>query len=156
MSGIECAREPELVAAVLGRRWPDGCADDLPAHAESCEVCAEVLLVASVLREDQAAVRDLDIPAAGQVWWRAAVRARAEAAHAAARPMVWLQAVAGACLAGLGLGLLSLAWPLIHSTIAGAAPLLMASFGDQVALAVTVALLLLVAPLAFYVAVIRE
>jgi hypothetical protein len=30
------------------------------------------------------------VPGAGQVWWRAAIRARLEAAETAARPFIWL------------------------------------------------------------------
>ena len=43
---------------------------------------------------------DHAVPAAGQVWWRSAIRARAEASRAAASPMVWLQALTGAGAAG--------------------------------------------------------
>ena len=156
MSGIECVREPDVVAAVLDRRWPHGCDEDLLTHAETCEICADVLLVASVLRDEQAVARDLDVPAAGQIWWRAAIRARAEAAHAAARPMVWLQGLAGACASGLGVALLSMAWPSIHARVAEAAPLLLLPLREQLPLTVAVAVLLLVAPVAFYVAVVRE
>jgi hypothetical protein len=156
MTRIECVREPDVVAAVLARRWPDGCEEGLLAHAETCEVCADVLLVASVLRDEQALARDLDVPAAGQIWWRAAIRARAEAAHAAARPMVWLQGLTGAGASGLGVALVSMAWPSIHSRVAEAAPLLLVPLRQQLPLAVAVAVLLLVAPVAFYVAVVRE
>jgi hypothetical protein len=156
MSRTDCAREPDVVAAVLGRRWPEGCTEELRAHAEGCEICADVLVVASLLREDQAAVRELEVPAAAQVWWRAAIRARAEAAQDAARPMIWLQGLAGACVSGLGVALVSLAWPSIHSSVAGTAPLLLEPIRQQLPLAVAVGVVLLAAPIAFYVAVTRE
>ncbi len=179
MSQIDCPREPEMVAAVLGGHWHDGLASDaasdaasdsadaadvrggdrlgeLRAHAEACEVCADVAAVAPLLRDDYAAARDLEVPAAGQVWWRAALRARAEAAEAAARPMIWLQGLAGACVSGIGVALLSVAWPAIHSSVAGAAPLLLQPIRDQLPLVVAVGVLLIAAPVAFYVAVTRE
>jgi hypothetical protein len=156
MSRIECVHEPDVVAAVLDRRWPDRCDEGLLTHAGTCEVCADVVLVASVLREEQALARHLDVPAAGQIWWRSAIRARAEAAHAAARPMVWLQGLTGACASGLGVALVSMAWPSIHTRVAEAAPLLLLPLREQLPLAVAVAVLLLVAPVVFFVAVVRE
>lgn len=156
MSRTDCPHEPDVVSAVLARRWPDGCSEELRQHAEACDICGDVLVVASLLREEQVLARDLEVPAAGQVWWRAAVRARAEAAHAAARPMIWLQGLAGACVSGLGVALVSLAWPSIHSSVAGAAPLLLQPIRDQLPLAVAVGVILVAAPVAFYVAVVRD
>ena len=49
-------------------------------------------------------------PTAGVVWWRATVRARAEAAHTAMQPITVLQSVAGACAAGTTAALASVAW----------------------------------------------
>jgi hypothetical protein len=44
------------------------------------------------------------------VWWRATIRARAEAARTAARPISVLQGIAGACFVGAAAGLVSVAW----------------------------------------------
>jgi hypothetical protein len=44
------------------------------------------------------------------VWWRATIRARAEAAHAAMQPITVLQGIAGACAAGATAALVTLAW----------------------------------------------
>jgi hypothetical protein len=82
--------------------------------------------VASLLREDRnATLADVQVPAAGQVWWRSAIRARLDAAHAAARPLTWAHGVAGACAAGLALAVLNIAWPTIERMFAW--------FGDRVA-----------------------
>jgi hypothetical protein len=123
MKAIECVREKEVIRAVLTRRWPGGAERDLQSelqrHAASCEICAEVVMVATVLSERRdEALRDVHVPAAGQVWWRAAVRAHAEAAQAARRPMVWLQGIAGACAVGLGAAMIRLAWPSIREAAA--------------------------------------
>jgi hypothetical protein len=109
---IECPHEFEVVQAVLGGRLEHS--DEVRMHAESCEVCREVVAVASLIRDDRDdAFGEVHVPAAGQVWWRAAIRARLEAAHSAARPMTWAHGVAGACAAGLAVGIIGLAWPTI-------------------------------------------
>jgi hypothetical protein len=111
MRPLACAHEHEVVRAVLMRRWPDSVDQELRSHAETCANCAEVITVAAVLGQHRdETLRDIHVPAAGQVWWRAALRAHAEAAHAARRPMVWLQGIAGASAVGLGVALTALAW----------------------------------------------
>ena len=113
MKAIDCAYEPEVVEAALtgglaGR-------EELRMHLETCDVCRDVLDIASMLRDDcDATLGDVHVPAAGQVWWRAAVRARLEAAHAAARPMTWAHGVAAASAAGLTAAALGIAWPTIE------------------------------------------
>ena len=82
-----CLRETELVTALVERRDD---IDALTSHAEACQGCREVVMVMRLMSEDRDARREVRVPAAGQVWWRAAVRARLEAVHAAARPLTWL------------------------------------------------------------------
>jgi hypothetical protein len=78
-------------------------------------VCAEVAAISTLLAaERDDALRDVHVPAAGQVWWRSAIRAHAEAGRAARRPMVWLQGIAGAMALGAGAALLGLAWSSIR------------------------------------------
>jgi hypothetical protein len=115
MTPLDCPREHEVVSVVLSHRWPHGCDEELRIHAADCEVCRDAVTVASMLQEDaQAARRDVQVPAAGQVWWRAAIRARVEAVHAAERPMTWLHGLAGACAVGLVAALLGVAWPSVE------------------------------------------
>ena len=77
MNPHECPQEQLVVNAVLAGAWPHRCDDDLVAHAAACEVCREVAAVAVLLRDDLDSSRiETHVPAAGQVWWRAAVRAR--------------------------------------------------------------------------------
>jgi hypothetical protein len=111
MTPVECVHEYEVVRAVLTRRWPDGADQELRTHADTCTICAEAATVAAVLSQHRdETLRDVHVPAAGQVWWRAALRAHTEAAHAARRPIVWLQGIAGASAVGLGVALIALAW----------------------------------------------
>ena len=114
MSQVDCPREHEVVSLVLSNQWST-CDEELKAHATTCEVCRDAVMVASLLGEDEEqARRDVHVPAAGQVWWRAAIRARVEAIHAAERPMTWLHGLAGAIVVGLAVSLIGIAWPWIE------------------------------------------
>jgi hypothetical protein len=108
-----CPREIELVTALVERRDDS---DALTLHAEACQGCREVVMVMRLMSEDRDARREVRVPAAGQVWWRAAVRARLEAVHAAARPLTWLHGVAGAAACGLLFALIGMSWPFVRDT----------------------------------------
>ena len=114
-----CEREHEVVGLALSRRWPD-CADaDLRRHVDECEACRDALSVTELLASDRDALsRDLHLPAAGQVWWRAALRAHTEAAAAARRPLIWLQGIAGACGVAIVAALISATWPWMSEAVA--------------------------------------
>ena len=84
----------------------------------ACPVCADVALVARVLRDERhEAWRDAHVPAAGHVWWRATIRARAESARAAARPITLAQGLGGACAAGVCAALIGLTWPSVAQSL---------------------------------------
>jgi hypothetical protein len=155
VNAIECAREHEVVAAVMSGRWPHGCDEELRAHAGACEVCADVVAIADVLKQDQAAMQDVPLPAAGQVWWRSAIRARADAARAAARPVVWLQALTGAGAAGLALAGITAFWPRVE----GAMKLLSINpsmLQEALPLLLLAGVGVMAAPIVFYFAVPRD
>jgi hypothetical protein len=108
----DCAHEQDVLNAVLAGAWPHRCDDRLVSHAGACEVCREVAAVAVLLREDLESARiDVHVPAAGQVWWRAAVRARLESTQAATRPMTWMHAIVGAMTLGAFLAAITALWP---------------------------------------------
>jgi hypothetical protein len=114
MSRAECAHEPLVVEAVLSGRWPERCDDELVTHARQCEVCREVAMLAVLIHDDHERARyEVHVPAAGQVWWRAAIRARMESTQTAMRPMTWMHAVTAAITIGLLLAGLTAAWPLL-------------------------------------------
>ncbi len=96
-----CAHEASVLAATRAmpaRPMPDA----LLAHMAECDDCRELHVVASVLRADRDdAVAHARIPSAGQVWWRAELRARHDAAAAATRPITVVSGLAAACLVGL-------------------------------------------------------
>jgi len=115
---LDCPKEQVVVNAVLSGHWPDGADEGLIAHAGECVTCREIANVSLLLREDNDASRfDMRVPAAGQVWWRAAVRARLESTHAAARPITWMHGITGAIAFGVMLAVVTAAWPMLPEAI---------------------------------------
>jgi hypothetical protein len=161
-----CPREAEVTAAILERRQSGLDRDEVMTHAGECEICREVVMVTRLLVDDrEQARREIHVPAAGQVWWRAAVRARLEAVHAAARPLTWLNGIAGACAIGLAIGLASVAWPFARdgaawlvaiaftdSSFSQAVALVMGTLQRGVVVMLVAATCLVFAPLALYLA----
>ena len=141
MTPAACPREFELLA-------------DLDAHSRhlaECDACAELVaarIIGKTYAEDLQAAH---VPSAGQVWWRAQVRARADARHAAERPIHVIQAVAAAVVAGAfaaGVGWLG-PW-ITHTTLWGTTTEL--GFAWWLAIGVWVIL----APVALYLVFARE
>jgi hypothetical protein len=167
-----CEHEPAVVQAVLSGQWPDACDQALRDHAAACEMCREVVSVAALLREDfdeareEIARRDVPLPSAGQIWWRAAVHARADAARAAARPLVWGYGAAAACAIGLLAAGISAVWPWLlpvfdrfgafAARLAPTADMVMATLRAQLPVVVTVVACLVAAPIALYYALREE
>jgi hypothetical protein len=115
---LDCPHEQQVVNAVLAGAWPDRADDNLVSHASTCEVCREVASVAVLLREDLDSSRiEVVVPAAGQVWWRAAVRARLESTQAAAKPMSWMYAITGAIVLGAFLAAITAVWPMLPGAL---------------------------------------
>lgn len=92
---VECEREQDVLDAIASQRWPERADEDLRAHVRSCELCADLVEVASALVNDHFPVsQESRIPSSGLVWWRAQLRARDEDTRAAARPIAFIQGVA--------------------------------------------------------------
>ena len=67
--------------------------------------------LADLLRADAEWLgHDAPVPPAGLVWWRATIRARADAARAAERPIAAAQTFAAACLIALTIGAIASTW----------------------------------------------
>lgn len=160
-----CPREADVIAC-LDYRCRQPMTDELLAHLGSCETCRDVATLARLIRDEHEYARhDVRVPAAGQIWWRAAVRARLEAVHAAARPLTWLNGVAGACAIGLVLALVGTAWPwiretaewfataaLVDSPFREAATQIAAELQRSIAFLLIAGVFVLIAPLAIYFA----
>ncbi len=114
MNRIECTHEPAVVHAVLSGQWPHRADETLVSHALACDTCREVASIAALMHDDHERSRyEAHVPAAGQVWWRAAIRARLESSHTATRPMTWLHGVTAAAAVGVLLAAFTLAWPML-------------------------------------------
>ena len=113
----QCPRESEVIGAMLANRWPHQCDEALCAHAMHCEICKDLVDLVGLMREDRERLADISVPAAGQVWWRSAIRARLEASQQVARPLSWLLGVAAACVVGLGMAGVELLWSPIQRAL---------------------------------------
>jgi hypothetical protein len=144
----DCAREMDVIRSAATGSWDP----ELRDHVAACASCAEAFELASILHADDAeALKDAKVPAAGLMWWRATIRARAEAARTAEQPITIVQGVAGSCTVAAGCALAayawkSVSWPVVELTAAQyAVPLMLG-----------LAFCLLVAPVAVYVALARD
>ncbi len=165
-AAFDCPREQEVVNAVLGGTWPDRCDESLAAHAAHCGTCREVAQVSILLHEDVDRARiDVIVPAAGQIWWRAAVRARLESTHAAARPMSWMHAITAAIVLGVFLAAVTAVLPMLPGAInvirsislevfpsPEVAKAIAGGLAQIAGLAIIAAALMVIAPLALYFA----
>lgn len=113
MTPVEaCGREHDLAAAIAAGRWPHGCEAELTAHVAACAACTELLPVIALLRGERERLQaEAVVPSSGQVWWRAAVRARVEATQTVSRPLTWMAGAAVACLIGLLASAVAVLWP---------------------------------------------
>lgn len=104
----ECPREQEVIEAVTARRL----GDELRMHVERCALCRDTADVARAMFDEQDDTwTEAVVPAADVVWLRAQMRARAEAARFASRPVVVVQAIGIACAAGAVAGVIgTIAW----------------------------------------------
>jgi hypothetical protein len=102
MNPLECEFEDDAVAAAIQGRWPDRVDGPFRAHIAACPICTDIVAAASAIGTAREAMRnEAVIPDAGRVWWLAQVRARREASEAAGRPITAAQVIAFACAAGL-------------------------------------------------------
>lgn len=148
MKPTECMRELEVMEMVACGRWADRCPEELRAHVSMCEICSDVLDVALAFHEDREAHGNVQIPAAGLVWWRAELRARQEAMRKVSRPMTVVQAFGAAAGVGAAAALLSLAWPWLRALVMpDLSTLSFAQWGIVIVIAFAV---IVIAPVAMY------
>jgi len=106
-----CPHEQAIADLVVAGCGLDECDDALRTHAAECRACAETLELARLLHDDQKALcAEAPVPSAGSVWWRATIRARAEAARTAGQPITLLQGIAAATAVGLFVALVGAWW----------------------------------------------
>ena len=153
---MTCPRESEILDMLMTARWPDACGDELRAHAQSCASCADLVLVATAITSD---VPEAHVPTSGVVWWRMQRRDREEAARAASRTITIVQA--SSILAAIavvltilgGVSAMSESW---RRGMGNALQLLNNIPQWGLPLLFTLALVLVLAPVALYFAVREE
>jgi hypothetical protein len=164
VSRTECVHEPFVVESVLADQWPHQANEVLVAHAGECEVCRQVAVLTALIHDDYERSRfEAQVPAAGQVWWRSAIRARLESTQTAMRPMTWMHAVAAAITLGILLAAITVAWPMLaplgdqlwsvalgYFPNAEAAAALASGLRQMAIIGVLAVAVLVVAPLALY------
>ncbi len=104
----DCRFEIDVQEAVFTGRWPAACDAALRAHVSECATCAELVQVMSALapeRDTAVPAADAHVPNSAQMWWRAQMRARQEAARAATRPIWLAQALAVTTVVSAGIAL---------------------------------------------------
>lgn len=169
MRRSECPREMELLEGLRSGVWPDAAPRDLRDHVQACPSCAGLAALVPPLVEDwRASTQDACVPSSSVMWWRLQMRARREAAAHAMQPIGAAQKLA---LAGAA-GLLAVSAAAL-APAAGRMAAWMGAIGDGaaatgravppaamaqvispavIALAMTGALLFVVAPVAIYFA----
>jgi hypothetical protein len=166
-----CSHEPAIVEAIIAGRWPAAVDEETRMHVDQSDSCREVAIIAPVLRDEYLALRhDTQLPSAAQVWWRAAVRARLEAAQDASRPITLAQGVAGAAAAGLLVAIVTASWPLVSRVglwllaavlhvdpgVTDAGGFVLSTVARGLFLIVPLAVALIIAPVALYFALSDE
>jgi hypothetical protein len=145
---IDCPRERDVVDTLMRGEWEADEAAELREHAKGCLACAETIDVSRVLRADQLeVVNAARVPTAGLVWWRATIRARAEAVRVAEQPMTVAQAVGAAAILGLIVALAGVVWRTVPE---------LPQPGLLALLLIGVAVCVVVAPLAVVFALARD
>jgi hypothetical protein len=129
-----------------------------------------VACIAALIHDDHERTRcEVHVPAPGQVWWRAAVRARLDSTQAATRPMTWLHGITAAAAIGVLLAVATAAWPMVMPILDRGWAMATAYFPSadvasavanglrmSATLGLIAAALLVVAPLALYFALSDE
>jgi hypothetical protein len=152
MKRFECKFEADVLAAAVQSRWPDRVAAELKVHVSMCEICSDVATVAAAMDDASIPLRaSAVIPDSGRVWWLAQVRARRESAAAAGRPITAVQLVACACAAGLFCACVGATSTWFQSVLGSALRAKSLLAGHEL-LAAGVAAVLLLAPVAVYLA----
>lgn len=113
-----CIREPEVLEAVRLGEW----SPELRVHREGCPTCAELTLVASVLRRDADELADDDwsAPDPAVIMVRARLAKRDRDLRRATRAIAWVQRATVAAALAAGAAFAPLLWNWLERTVSGA------------------------------------
>ena len=168
MPALECRCEQDVIDAIASGRWPDRADAELLEHVAACAICADVAEVVAALNngQDESWTEAAVLPPAEIVWYRAQMRARADATRLVGRPIAIVLALGIACALGVIAGVGGTVLPWLQSSVAwfaALAPHLTPAPGglDVFGLALrgvvlAVAIWLVLAPVAVYLAAADE
>ena len=84
-----CPHEAEIKVLLNSGHWPHASPAELRAHAATCSVCGNQVLITQAFRADRAAAANAaPLPPPGVLWWRAQLRRRNEAVERIGRPIL--------------------------------------------------------------------
>jgi hypothetical protein len=87
-----CEYEPEIKQLLQPGHWPQSCSPELRAHAETCRVCGDLVLITQAFRGARAtSASAAQLPPPGVLWWRAQLRRRNAAVERIQRPLLGAQ-----------------------------------------------------------------
>jgi hypothetical protein len=87
-----CPYEPEIRQLLQLGHWPQSCSPELRAHAETCRVCEDLVLITQAFRGARAvSASAAQLPPPGVLWWRAQLRRRNAAVERIQRPLLGAQ-----------------------------------------------------------------
>jgi hypothetical protein len=89
-----CPRHPEVKSLLERGSWPAAASTDLRSHAETCQACAQLVLLTHAFHQDRTQAQAAAAPrleAPGVLWWRAQLRRRNTAIERLQRPLVGAQ-----------------------------------------------------------------
>jgi hypothetical protein len=143
MNAGQCPREDELLDA-LGRGYVGA---ELSAHTDRCRPCGELRAVAGALLDERsAAMTEAPVPNAASMWFHLQIRQQQEAQSRVRRSLITGQAVTL-------VGALALVISLLGADLAVELKTVIASIRLSAPLLLTAAILLLIAPIAGWVAI---
>jgi hypothetical protein len=115
-----CSHLEEIRQSLAAGHWPHAAAPELRIHAETCNRCAQEVLLTTHFQTARADTLPVAQPiAANLLWWRAQLRRRNAALTRAARPIAAAQIFALAVVLIAIAALVATHW---HSVLAFAAP----------------------------------
>jgi hypothetical protein len=150
----ECNREQDVLDALTTGQWPEHVDGGLRTHVATCTLCTDlVAAVQPLIAHRDYVPYEPRIPSSAVMWWRAQMRARQEAARAAARPITIAQIVSAAIAVVVAVGtLIALAPWLVTSMIGLDLPSGILAQGWLLP-ALAIGIFILLTPVAIYFAV---
>ena len=118
MTVQECPRESDVIDAIIAADGRTSATKHCTrtSHSATSAVRLSRWRVCCVSTATTC-TRSSPLPGAGQVWWRAAIRARLEASQQVTRPLSWVFGISVACVVGLALAVVELLWSPLQSVV---------------------------------------